>query len=849
MKIRQFQVVPNIPDALTALKELAMNHWTGWNEHALAVLRRLDPETWERSYQNPLWFLGKLPHDALVNAADDKAYMSDLRRIYDEFQRYLKDDRWFAKTHPDLKAMRVAYFSLEYAVAESLPIYSGGLGVLAGDHLKSASDLGLPLTGVGLLYREGYFQQRISHDGWQVEHYPHHDWFGMPIYQEKTADGAPLIIEIRIKSEPVKIQVWRVQAGRVPLYLLDTNLQENPPHLRDITDQLYGGDREKRIRQEIVLGVGGVRALQALNIEPTVYHMNEGHSGFLAFERFRRLVVEQKLSFAQAREVIWASTVFTTHTPVPAGNEQFDPNLVISYLGDAAAELGLSTQALTAMGQEIPGKSDTFNMTVLSLRLSAFCNGVSRIHAGVSRQMWRQVWPGLPEDEIPIAWVNNGIHLQTWQNPEIQDLLRRHLGTGFLSNPADEQAWRQVRSIPDEELWSAHQTCKQDLITYSRHHLRGQFQRHGADAARVRSADEALDSEALTIGFARRFATYKRALLIFRDPARLKRLLTNAAKPVQIIFAGKAHPKDTDGKELIRTISHYQNDPDLRGRIVFLENYTIHMARHLVSGVDVWLNNPRRPLEASGTSGMKAAVNGVLNCSSLDGWWPDGWTQETGWAIGEGEAFASEEEQDYVESEALYNLLEQYIIPKYYDRDAENLPLDWIAMMKASIAKLGAAFNTHRMVSEYATRAYAPAHRSYDALTRDGCGAAKRLAEWRQTVELAWAGISVRVLEIDGEGTVKAGDRIEITAEAKLGGLSADDVTVQVIYGPLDSQDEMTRKQMGEMSPARSENGAQIFKAKLPCRYSGRQGYAVRVIPKNKLLIHPFTPILLTWES
>ncbi len=848
MKIRHFHVRPNLPRELLPLQDLAMNLWFSWNWEAVQLFIRLNPDLWEKSYQNPVLMLGAVPQADLDAAARDESFVANLKRVHDKFVAYHSSPGWFHEAHGEEKAFLAAYFSCEFGIDEGLPIYSGGLGVLSGDHLKSASDLGIPLVGVGLLYQKGYFRQILSLDGWQQELYPDNDWYNMPVTLELGPDGKPLQIEVPMGGETLSARIWRVQVGRTPLYLLDSNVPENSLRMREVTHTLYGGDRDMRIRQEILLGVGGVRALKALGLSPTVYHMNEGHSAFLAIERIRMLMVEHGVSFAEAREQVFSSNVFTTHTPVPAGNEVFGTDLVRKYFQAFAGDLGLPWQEFLGLGQVPASKSPDFGMTVLALRTAAFANGVARLHAETSRRMWRDLWPTLPEAEVPIRSVTNGIHTRSWLSHDVAELFLRYMGPRFLEKPADPSVWERVEGIPPGELWRNHQVRKERLVFFVRKRLKSQFQRQGAGASAIRAAEEVLHPEALTIGFSRRFATYKRAGLLFRQPDRLIRMLSDPDRPVQIVFAGKAHPQDAPAKEIIKSVIHFASDPRIRHRLVFLENYDINVGRYLVQGVDVWLNTPRRPLEASGTSGMKAAANGALNVSVLDGWWCEGYAPDTGWAIGRGEVYADTEEQDRVESEALFSLLESEIIPLYYGRDKGGLPRDWIGMMKTSIRKLGAGFNTHRMVREYAETCYLPAHRAGLRLLEGGMAGAKALAAWRSRVTAAWADVSVRIEDSRREKDVPVGSAVGVTVRARLGSLSPDDVSVEVYYGPLDTAGEIRDGAIAAARHERRDGDGDVFRAEIPCRTTGRSGFAARIVPRHPDLVNGLTPLLLTWE-
>jgi starch phosphorylase len=838
--------------------------------------------------------LGTIDQAQLEAAAADEGFLAHLDRVARDFDVYTSarpvlssveglstdlagESTWFRRAHGATDGPLVAYFSAEFGLTECLSIFAGGLGVLAGDHLKSASDLGLPLVGVGLLYQQGYFRQYLNEAGWQQEVYEDNDFHNLPLTLERQADGQPLTVEVAYPGRQVVAQVWRAQVGRVSLYLLDTNIPANRPEDRDITDQLYGGDLEMRIQQEIMLGIGGYRALEAIGLEPTAYHMNEGHSAFLALERVRRLMETQDLSFVEAREAASAGLVFTTHTPVPAGQDYFPPDLMDRYFGDYARNpsgrasgrgLGLSRQEFLALGRQDPNNSsEPFCMTILALRLAAYSNGVSRLHGQVTRQMWQGLWPGVPEDEIPIGHVTNGVHFRSWISHEMDQLYDRYLGPRWREEPADQGIWQRAEHIPAEELWRTHERRRERLVAFVRRRLRAQLERRGVPPAEIEAATETLDPEALTIGFARRFAPYKRATLLLRDPERLARILNDPGRPVQIIFAGKAHPRDDAGKELIRQVVSLARQERFRRRIVFLEDYDMAVARYLVQGADVWLNTPRRPREASGTSGMKATANGVLNLSTLDGWWNEAWSDfgcrnadcgfgqplqseiPFGWAIGRGETYDDPDYQDQVEAEALYHLLEQDVVPTFYDRGADGLPRRWIARMKASIGALCHFFNTHRMVREYTERFYLPAAARYRRLTADEMAGAETLAAWTTRIRENWSQVRVQEVEAEPLTELQVGSEVRARARVHLGDLTPDDVTVELYLGRVDAGGEIVEAEATPMQfiePA--EEGNYLFEAgAIPCRKSGRHGYTVRVLPHHPDLTTSFLPGLIVW--
>ena len=705
--IRTFQVFPDLPPELEPLLDLARNLWWVWNPDAVELFRRLDRKLWEDVYHNPVKMLGSIAQSKLQQAAKDDAFRAHLNRVSAAFKEHLSHPGWFNENHPDKSKMLVAYFSAEFGLHESLPIYSGGLGILAGDHLKSASELGLPLISVGLLYRNGYFQQYLSGDGWQQEAYPELDFYNLPIEPMRYTDGSPVHIRVDLPDNAVFCKLWRANVGRVPLYLLDTNLQENAPADRDITSKLYGSGTDLRIKQEIVLGIGGVRALAALNISPTVFHMNEGHSAFLALERIRTLLETTHLNFDEARQQVMATNVFTTHTPVPAGIDTFSPETMLRFFRSMIPQLRLDDEGFLALGREdVSNKKQGFSMALLAIRLADNVNGVSALHGDVSRKMWHNVWPQVPADEVPIKHITNGIHVRTWLGQEIAFTLDRYLSDEWISDPSDQSVWEGVNQIPDEELWRAHERSRARLVGWARQSLRDQLLRRGAPYDELNTAEQVLDPEALTIGFARRFATYKRGNLLLRDMDRLKRILEESKKPVQFLFAGKAHPADNEGKDLIKQIVHFARDPMIRRKIVFLENYDMNVARYLVQGVDVWLNTPRRPYEASGTSGMKAGCHGCLNLSILDGWWREGYDGTNGFAIGEDSHAESVEEQDRLDSANLYKTLTSEVIPLFFQRDAQGIPRAWIKRIRRAMVTLVPQFTTERMVREYAQKFY-----------------------------------------------------------------------------------------------------------------------------------------------
>ena len=836
--LRTFKVEPSLPDELAGLMELAYNLRWAWRGEMREVFRRLDERLWESSGHNPVAMLGQIRQDRLNAVLKDSGFMAEFRRVHAALKDHLDKGGWWSDRYGGGSQPRVAYFCAEFGLTECVPIYSGGLGVLAGDHLKSASELGVPLVGVGLLYQLGYFRQRLNADGWQLELFPRNDFHNMPVQLARRGDE-PVVVEVDFPGRKVQARVWVVHVGRVGLLLLDANVPENSPEDRQITAQLYGGDQETRICQEILLGIGGVCALAAMGIEPEVYHMNEGHSAFMALERIRMLMVGRGVSFEAAREAIKSATVFTTHTPVPAGNDAFEPWLIDRYLSGYWGQLGLSREQFLGLGrQDVNNDEEPMSLTVLALRLSGHRNGVSELHGEVSRKLWAGVWPGLPVHEVPITHITNGVHTGSWISYDLAGLYDRYLGPDWLEQPAEVRVWEGVDQVPDTELWRTHERRRERLVAFARRRLREQLARRGAGSAELSGAEEVLDPEALTIGFARRSATYKRANLILQDIDRLSRLLNNPKKPVQIIFAGKAHPRDNPGKDLIRQIVHIARRPEFRRSVVFVEDYELNVARYLVQGVDVWLNTPLRPMEASGTSGMKVAANGGLNVSVLDGWWNEGYTPEVGWAIGSGETYEDLDYQNAVESQALYDLLEKEVVPMFYERGPDGVPRGWIAKMKAAMRKLAPIYNTNRLVREYAERFYIPAMQRWGELTRDDMLGARSLAEWKGWLAGQFAQLRVESVRDNMDGVSYVGRPVRVEATVVLGPIKPNDVSVQLYHGQLDPDGQLQRGWAVDMNPlGEPDNEGRVsYAADMPCEMSGLAGYTVRILPRHQAM-------------
>ena len=841
--LRELLVRPAIPESLFRLDELAHNLLWSWEPVVRALFRRLDPPLWRECGYNPILMLGRVPQPTLERAGSDPRYLAHYRsacEVYDARTRK-------SGLPPDGKL--VAYFSAEYGLTESLPVYSGGLGILSGDHLKSSSDQDYPLIGLGLLYQKGYFRQFLNPDGWQQERYPVNDFYTLPLTPVRDAQGQELKVKVKLPTGDVSILVWKLDIGRITLYLLDTNIAENVlPQDRDITDSLYGGDNDTRIRQEIVLGIGGMRALEAMGLQPTVFHMNEGHSAFLALEQARRLIRSEHLTFDQAVEAARTSNVFTTHTPVPAGIDLFDAGVMYHYFSEYCADVQIDFQQLMALGRHNPANRDEpFSMAVLALNTSAYRNAVSRLHREVSQEMFHDLWPQLPLWEVPITSITNGVHLPSWINGDLAMLYDQYLQPDWRDRFNDPAIWEQVKEIPDEELLEVHRRRKRRLVGFVRTRQHAAAVRRQASAAEVRRSGEVLDPNAFTIGFARRFATYKRATLLFRDVERLKGILLHKDMPVQIVIAGKAHPKDQPGKSYIREVVQLSRDPDLWKHVVFVEDYDMKVAREMVQGVDLWLNNPRRGEEACGTSGMKAAMNGVLNLSILDGWFDEAYENSGGWAIGEREPYSPD--QDALHASAIYYLLENEIVPMFYER-REITPREWLRRVKQSLTYISPVFDCRRMVREYMSELYEPAHQQHVRL-RDGCyGRVREKTRWEGHIREVWD--RVRFVESGTPFVVAltSGAAVPVRAAIDLVGLNPDDVRVEMVMGRVDSNGHLEDTEVLVLPPLEQSDGIAHFGKDVIPEKTGRLGYALRVSPNHfdDPLTRPCNS-LLKWSS
>jgi starch phosphorylase len=825
--LKHFLVRPAIPIQLNRLLELAYNLVWSWDHSLRAVFRRLDPVVWKESNHNPVKMLGMLHQSTLDRAASDARYLALYRRACNAFDEYV-----WAK-QPQSGGLAVAYFSMEYGLLDCMPIYGGGLGVLSGDHLKAASDSRLPLVGVGLLYQKGYLQQSLNPDGWQQERMPINDFYTLPVRPCVNEQGDEVLVSVALPAGKVWIKVWYIDVGRVKLYLLDTNVQQNSSaECREITDQLYGGDYNKRIRQEIVLGIGGLRALEALGYQPSVFHMNEGHSAFLAIERIRVLMAENQLTFEQALEATRLSNVFTTHTSVPAGIYLFDQAVMLEYFGKYAEQGGFPFEKLLRLGLKIQNDgSERFSMAVLALKTSAFRNAVSVLHRHVSQEMFQELWPKLPAAEVPIVPITNGVHLPTWLNGDLATLYDQYLQPDWRERVADPAAWKLVYEIPSQELWEVHRKRKRRMVAFLRERAVSAATQRKAPPSEIRRMSEVLDPESLTIGFARRFATYKRATLLFRDAARLKKILNNPAMPVQIVVAGKAHPKDHPGKSLIREIVTLSRDPEFSRRLVFIEDYGIQVAREMVQSVDIWLNNPRRGEEACGTSGMKASMNGVLNLSVLDGWFDEAFEESGGWAIGGREPYS--EEQDEIHASSIYSILENEIIPLYYEHRDQGAPLEWIKRMKTCIANISPRFNSGRMVANYRHALYEPAFQQWQRASEYDFAAARQKTVWDQRIQETWSQVRFIEAKADIGPSVINGESIALRAVVHLGGLKPSEVRVEAVIGPVGPTGQLDNAETVSLAAIGQTGEDYQFESEYTVRYTGRLGFSMRVSPNH----------------
>ncbi len=842
-------VKPQLPERISMLSTIANNLWWSWNSYSLRLYDYIDSDLFAKVGKNPVKFLSRINQKRLIEVSNDNEFLKDYDLIVDNFKNYLSTDNTYFNNHfPNNKNDIIAYFSAEYGLDEILPIYAGGLGILSGDHCKSASDLGLPFVPIGLLYKQGYFNQLINKDGSELFDYSPNIIEDLPILPVLDEDGKDLIISVEFPGRIVYLKVWSINVGRVKLYLLDSDIDLNTNMDRMLTLKLYGGNQEMRISQEIILGIGGMKLLKVLGIEPTVYHMNEGHSSFVALEVVKKIMAEKNISFDAAKKIASTSLVFTTHTPVPAGVDIFPVDLMDRFFSTYYPELGLSRNDFLNLGTKKENAfNEGFNMAVLALKIAGAKNGVSKLHGEVSRELFSDLWPDTASNEIPIDYVTNGIHTCTWLSPTLKELFNAYMRPFWQEQVYDMDVWNDIDNIPDKELWNAHMIQKNKLGDLIRKNIKTQKIRHGASVDEINDVDKLFDPNVLTIGFARRFATYKRADLIFRDLERITKILNDPSKPVQLVFAGKPHPADVQGQDLVKRIYEISQMPQFKGKVFILENYNMSVSRYLVSGVDVWLNNPRRPLEASGTSGEKAGVNGVINFSILDGWWCEGYNKNNGWAIGDDTEYSNYEMQDNADSQSIYNILENDIIPLYYSKDSDKINTKWIKKMKESIKTVGGGYNTARMLVDYLNKLYVPQMQRHARIQNDIDGVQKYL-EWEKDLKAKWSGVKISPVTDLDELTVKAGNEMNMTCNVFLNGISPESVSVEVYCGRINETGKMTNSLYTEMQVSKELGDANYeYSTNICIDEGGNYGYTFRVLPKHDLLISKHDLSLCRW--
>ena len=844
-------VNPQLPKRIGKLSEIANNLWWSWNTEFLRLFKIIDRDLWETCEKNPVKFLKRVSQDRLEAVVENTDFLREYDRLAKEFDDYVTSkNTWFSNKYPENKKDLIAYFSAEYGLDQTIPIYSGGLGILSGDHLKSASDLGIPLVAVGLLYKNGYFHQKINGNGEQETEYNNIELSNLPINPVKNENGEELKIYVKFDKRKVYLKVWQINVGRIKLYLLDSDIDENTPEDREVTLRLYGGDQEMRIKQEIILGMGGTNLLtRALGLNPTVYHMNEGHSAFLILELIKNIIKEKKVSFEVAKDIASSKTVFTTHTPVPAGNDIFPIGLVEKYFKEFWPRLGLDREEFLKLGMKPCTELEPgFNMGIFALKVAGKKNGVSKLHGAVSRELFGDVWPEIAANESPITYVTNGIHTCSWLAPSLKELYNKYLIPYWQDNIYKDEVWENINNIPNQELWGIHQKRKQKLFDIVKENTTNRLRKSGYSYEEINEITSKLNPNALTIGFARRFATYKRATLIFKDLERITQILNNADRPVQLIFAGKAHPADKEGQDLIKRIHEISMMPQFKGKIFLLENYNIAMSRYLVSGVDVWLNNPRRPMEASGTSGQKASVNGVINFSVLDGWWAEGYNQENGWTIGTNAEFTSYEEQDIADSQSMYRTLEEKIIPTYYEKDENGISEKWMKIMKNSITSTGGKYSTSRMLVDYTNNLYIPLCN----LTKKYYENIDNVAEfnlWKKNLYTNWKDIKITQKNNLNNITMDAGNNIDVKCEVQLPNVDVSNVMAQCYYGKILDNGIVENVSIIPMklSSKNEENKTYEYTAKIELKTGGNYGYTFRVMPKHEMLLDSENLNLVKW--
>lgn len=845
-------VRPQLPKRISKLYDISYNLWWSWNTDFLKLFKQIDIDLWENCQKNPIKFLKLVSQDKLEEICKNEDFLKGYDKIVRDFEDYMcTKSTWFSKRYPDNSNDLIAYFSAEYGLDETVAIYSGGLGVLSGDHIKTASDMGIPIVGIGLLYKHGYFHQQIDGYGQQKEVYKDVDLSMLPIESVKDHEGKDLLISLKFPDKKLYLKVWKINVGRCEIYLMDSDIDENIDEYKDITTTLYGGDQEMRIKQEIVLGMGGVNLLYSLGLNPTVYHMNEGHSAFLTIELIKNVMKFKEVSFDIAKEIVSAKTIFTTHTPVKAGNDIFPISLVEKYFKDYWNRLGISREEFFRLGMKPNDDMNSgFNMGILALKIAGKKNGVSKLHGAVSRELFADVWPNVPANESPIDYVTNGIHTCTWLAPTVKKLYNQYLRPYWQDNVYDDDVWKDIYKIPDEKLWEVHQSRKEKLLKMVKKLTTDRLRKYNYSYDEIDSMVSNLNKDVLTIGFARRFATYKRATLIFRDLERITKIFNESNKPIQIIFAGKAHPKDEDGKKLIKYIHDLALKPQFKGKIFILENYNVGMSRYLVSGVDVWLNNPRRPMEASGTSGQKAACNGVLNFSVLDGWWAEGYNQKNGWTIGTNAEYQNYDEQDDADSNSIYDTLENKIIPMYYQKNEKGYSDEWLKMMKNNIVSNSGRYSTARMLKDYTEQMYIPLCNLNKKYYNNIENVAK-LNEWEETMYKHFDEIEIKQCKENyNDITIDAGNKIQVGCEVTIPEQFIDikNIQAEVYYGKITSDGIVNDIQITPMEyEGLTDEKTHRFIAKIELRTGGDYGYTFRVIPKNEMILNPMNLDLIKW--
>ena len=843
-------VNPQLPKRIEKLADIANNLWWSWNTEYLRLFKEIDRDLWETVEKNPVKFLKSVDQEKLEKISTNEEFLKQYDKIEENFEDYMNSkSTWFSKNYPENKNDLIAYFSAEYGLDQILSIYSGGLGILSGDHLKSASDLGIPLVAIGLLYKNGYFHQKINGYGEQETQYNKIDISSLPIKPVKDADGKDLIVYVKFPKRRLYLKVWNIQVGRVNLYLMDSDIEENNEEYRNITTTLYGGDQEMRIAQEIVLGMAGVNVIRALGLNPTVYHMNEGHSSFLIIELIKNVMKEKQVSFEMARDIVSSKTVFTTHTPVPAGNDIFPLDLVEKYFKGYWDRLGISKEEFLQMGMiPNPKPNSGFNMGILALKVAGKKNGVSKLHGAVSRELFNEVWPEIAADESPITYVTNGIHTCSWLSPELKELYNEYLMPYWQDSIYKDTTWEKISDIPNEKLWNAHIQRKQKLMEKAKENITTRLKRSGYHYEEINEITSKLNPNILTIGFARRFATYKRATLLFRDLERITEIVNNSERPVQIIIAGKAHPKDKEGQDLIKYIHEISMKPQFKGKVLLLENYNMELSRYLISGVDVWLNTPRRPMEASGTSGQKASVNGVVNFSILDGWWAEGYNQKNGWAIGTNAEYESYDIQDNFDSESIYQTLESKVIPAYYEQNENGVSTKWMEYMKNSIISTGGKYSTARMLVDYTTKLYMPLanlyHKYYESLEN-----VANYNSWKKQIYNEFENIEITEENNLDNITMDAGNNIEVSCKVKLPNIEPENIETQVYYGKINENGMVEKIAVipMKMIEYNEEERIATYKAKIELTTGGDYGYTFRVMPKHEMLLDSENLNLVKW--